>query len=441
MPATRDRTVSARLTALHALLRVMQQGQSLSTVRPWVYEKLPPRERGLAMELVHGVLRWRWRLEALLLACLDKPLRQREAEVRILLCMALYEIENLQSPDYAVVDETVKAVRKLRKAWAAALVNAVLRRFLRERETLVQGLDASQRASHPPWLLQALQADWPQHWQQIVEANNRRAPLHLRINRMRGTRQNYLDILRQQDIDARAHDWMPSAVVLPQALEVTQLPGYAQGDFAVQDAGAQLAAQLLDASPGQRVLDMCAAPGGKTCHLLERADNRLDLLALDKDAERLARVEENLQRLQLTARTRVADAASDDWHEEALQGGAFDRVLLDAPCSASGIIRRHPDIKSLRQAEDIAALTALQQRMLHSAWQVLKPGGRLLYATCSVLRAENSEQVAAFVAATGDAEAVVLDDAPGVACEVGRQLLPGIADSDGFYYALLQKRK
>ena len=434
--------MSPRLTALKALLRVLDQGQSLSAVRQWLGSQLPQtRDRSFALELVQGVLRWRWRLEALLQACVDKPLRRREIEVRTLLCMALYEIESMQSPDYAVVDETVKAVRKLRKAWAAALVNAVLRRFLRERDALVAQLDATQAAAHPRWLLQRLQADWPQHWPQIVEANNTRPALHLRVNRRRLTRRQYLDALRQQGVEAQPHAWMDSAIVLAQMTDVSRLPGYAAGDFAVQDAGAQLAAVLLGAEAGQRVLDMCAAPGGKTCHLQELADNRLDLLALDNDAARLARVGENLQRLQLSARVQQADAAGDDWHHEALRGGAFDRILLDAPCSASGIIRRHPDIKSLRQPADIEALVPLQAQLLRSAWRALKPGGRLLYATCSVLRAENSEPVAAFVAAQPDAEVVALHDVPGVACAPGVQLLPSVGGSDGFYYALLQKRQ
>jgi len=432
--------MSVRLTALRALMRVIDQGQSLTAVRLWLQHSLPDaRDRAFVMELTRGVLRWRWKLDALLNACLDRPLRNREVELRLLLQMALYELGEMQSPDYAVVDETVKAARRLRKPWATALTNAVLRRYVRQAETIQQELSDEQKASHPPWLLARLQHDWPQHWRQITAANNARAALHLRVNRLQTSRDTYLQKLQQTGLQASAHALSDAAITLAQPLDVTALPGYQQGEFAVQDAGAQLAAVLLDARPGQRVLDMCAAPGGKTCHVLERAGNQLDLLALDNDAERLQRVEENLARLQLDATTRVADATDTCWHDSVLEDGLFDRILLDVPCSASGVIRRHPDIKSLRREQDIAALVAVQQQILRAAWRLLAPGGRLLYATCSVLNAENSEVVAAFLAQQRDAEEWPIDAGWGLACEHGRQLLPGVDDSDGFYYALLQK--
>ena len=433
--------MSVRLTALRALMRVIDRGQSLTAVRPWLQQSLPDaRDRAFVMELARGVLRWRWKLDAMLNACMDRPLRNREVELRLLLQMALYELSEMQSPDYAVVDETVKAARKLGKPWAIALTNAVLRRYLRQADAIQQSLTREQNASHPPWLLTRLQHDWPQHWQQITEANNTRAALNLRVNCLQTSRDAYLQKLQQQGLQASAHALSNAAITLAQATDVSALPGYQQGEFAVQDAGAQLAAVLLDARPGQRVLDMCAAPGGKTCHVLERAGNQLDLLALDNDAERLQRVEENLARLQLDASTRVADASDDSWHASVLKDGLFDCILLDVPCSASGVIRRHPDIKSLRREQDIAALVAVQQQILRAAWRLLAPGGRLLYATCSVLNAENSEVVAAFLAQQRDAEERPIDAGWGLACGHGRQLLPGVDDSDGFYYALLQKR-
>ncbi len=432
--------MSVRLTALRALMRVIDRGQSLSAVRPWLQQTLPDaRDRAFVMELTQGVLRWRRKLDAMLNACMDKPLRNKEVELRLLLLMALYELSEMQSPDYAVVDETVKAVRKLRKHWAASLTNAVLRRFIREAGAIQQALAEEQQASHPAWLLARLQHDWPQHWRQITEANNTRAALCLRVNRLQTTPEAYLQKLQQQGLQASPHPLSRDAISLAEQTDVTALPGYQQGEFAVQDAGAQLAAELLDAKPGQRVLDMCAAPGGKTCHMQERAGNRLDLLALDNDAERLQRVEENLARLQLSAHTQVADATETDWHDSVLQDGLFDCILLDAPCSATGVIRRHPDIKSLRREQDIADLANVQQQILQSAWRLLAPGGRLLYATCSVLRAENSDIVKAFLTQQNDAEEQPIDADWGLACEHGRQLLPGGDDSDGFYYALLQK--
>lgn len=433
--------MSLRLIVLRALNRVLEQGQSLSTVRPWVYRQLPDtRQRARAMQWVQAVLRWRWKLDAILRACMDKPLRNREREVRTLLWMALYEIDDMRSPDYAVVDETVKTVRKLRKLWAAALVNAVLRRYLREAESIRQQLDEQALASHPSWLLRQLQQDWPGHWHAVVEANNRPAPLCLRVNQRRIATRDYMQKLAQQGIEAQTHALADSAVVLAQYIDVTQLPGYDEGEFSVQDAGAQLAASLLDARPGQRVLDMCAAPGGKTCHLLERADNRLDLLALDNDTERLRRVEDNLARLRLKARTLLADAGCGDWYASLPGGAGFDRILLDVPCSATGVIRRHPDIKSLRQQQDIVALVAVQQAMLRHAWPLLVPGGKLLYATCSLLQAENSDVVKAFLQTQADAVEVMPEVLWGQSCDVGRQLLPGVENTDGFYYALLQKQ-
>lgn len=431
--------MSSRLIALHAITRVLDKGQSLSAVRQYVYHKLEPRDRGLAMELVQGVLRWRWKLDAMLARCMDKPLRRKETELRYLLYMALYELSELQSPDYAVVDEAVKLSRKIRRSWASALVNAVLRRYIKQSVSIEQNLTAEQSLSHPQWLIDLIRTDWPDQWQQILSANNQPACICLRVNTMLLSREEYLAKLQQHDIDAEPHPINHTAVTLLQQIDVTQLPGYDAGEFAVQDAGAQLAAELFDAEQGQHVLDLCAAPGGKTCHILERASNDLSMLAIDNDAERMQRVTQNLQRMRVTADTLVADAASDDWYLPDERAEQFDAILLDAPCSASGVIRRHPDIKSLRRQEDIATLVTLQQKILESAWPQLKTGGRMLYATCSVLQAENSQQVQQFLIRHGDAVELPLNVDWGVDCSVGKQLLPGQHQTDGFYYALLIK--
>lgn len=428
-------TKPLRLVALRALLRVIEKGQSLTTVREYVYQQAAEQERGYTMELVYGVLRWRWKLDALLIACMDKPLRKKEKELQLLLYIALYELGDMQTAEYAVVDETVKLTRKLRKSWASALVNAVLRRYQREAESLKSQLSIQQQLSHPDWLIKRIKHDWPEQWRHILNNNNARADICLRINRMQTSRAAYLQQLQQNAIEAHEHAHAKQAVVLQQQLDVASLPGYQAGEFSVQDAGAQFAAEILNAQPGEYVLDLCAAPGGKSCHMLERAQGDIELLAVDSDVKRLQRVSGNLQRLRLKAATQVADASSDHWHQKRL----FDRILLDVPCTATGVIRRHPDIKSLRRDSDVESLVKIQAAILQSAWSQLKSGGSLLYATCSLLKVENSHQVLQFLQQHDDARLIDIDAKWGIPCEVGRQLLPGADATDGFYYALLEK--
>ena len=336
------------------------------------------------------------------------------------------------------MNETVKAVKKLGKGWAEKLVNGVLRRFLREREALLSAADQQETALYafPAWLLARVQRAWPADWQSIVQASNTHAAMTLRVNQRQYTAAAYQAQLTAQGVAADTVECVASALNLHKAVGVELLPGFAQGAVSVQDAAAQLAALLLDCQPGMRVLDACAAPGGKTGHLLEHTAE-LQLTALDSSASRLLRVTENLQRLQLNAHTVAADAGDvASWWD----GQAFERILLDAPCSATGVIRRHPDIKVLRRDSDIAALQQEQARLLRALWQTLKPGGYLLYATCSILPEENSQQIAAFVAEYPDAQVLPLGDSWGHAMAFGRQILPGDAGMDGFYYALLRKQ-
>ena len=318
---------------------------------------------------------------------------------------------------------------------AAGLVNAVLRNRQRRRAALDAALAAEPVAvhAHPAWLLERLQADWPADWPAIVEASNQQAPMMLRVNLARESRDEALARLATAGIAAAAHAQVASAVVLEHPAEVSALPGFADGRLSVQDGAGQLAAPLLAPEPGDRVLDACCAPGGKTGHLLETALG-LELLALDIDATRLVRVRENLDRLGYDAELLAADAgAPADWWD----GRPFERILLDAPCSATGVIRRHPDIKALRQPADIDALAARQRALLDALWPLLAPGGILLYATCSLLRAENETVIAAFLAAHPDAAELVIDADWGLALRHGRQILPGSAGLDGFYYARL----
>lgn len=390
------------------------------------------------MEIAHGVLRWRWKLEALLSGFMKKPLRNKDQDVQIVLLMALYEMLELSAPDYAVVNEAVKLSKELRKSWASGLVNAVLRAFVRDQADKDSGLvdnDAT-RYSHPEWLVERIRQDWPDYWEKILQANNQRPPLWLRVNSRQSGIESYQALLLQQDLETTRHPYAHEALKLERSLDVTSLPGFQQGSVSVQDAGAQLAADLLDIKPDFRVLDLCAAPGGKTCHLLEKHPQLSHVLAVELSQQRMQRLQENLDRLELQAECLVADASDvKSWWD----GNAFDRIMVDAPCSSSGVIRRHPDIKSLRREEDIEALASLQQQILQQAWQILAPSGQLLYITCSVFKQENASQIEQFMATHGDAEEIQLPTDWGHACQVGRQLLPGEDDTDGFYYALLRK--
>jgi 16S rRNA (cytosine967-C5)-methyltransferase len=423
--------INPRQQALAVLQKVVGKGESLSSALPAMDARLAAQDRAFIQMLVYGVCRWYWRLDALLRPLMKKPLKAKDSDVQLLLMLALYQLLDTRVPDYASVDAAVKLVPR-KKAWAVGLVNGVLRNFLRQREQLEQQLadDPQGYYAHPRWLIEGLQQDWPEHWQPILEANNRQAPMVLRINRQKISVEHY-----QAQLVQAASILGDSGLVLEQACEVSQLPGYTEGWFSVQDAGAQQAAPLLDLQPGLRVLDACAAPGGKTCHMLELQPD-LHMLALDVSEPRLQRVRENLDRLGLDAELRCADAAEPDaWWD----GQPFDRVLLDVPCSATGVIRRHPDIKLLRRADDIPRLMTLQQQMLRQAWRLLAPGGLLLYATCSVFKGENEQQLAEFLCDTPDAKDIIIQAEWGSACSHGRQILPGQDGMDGFYYALLQK--
>lgn len=324
------------------------------------------------------------------------------------------------------------------KAWASSLVNALLRRFQRERKGLLDAPDPSPevRWLFPPWLLERLRTAWPEHWREIVAASNARAPMTLRVNRIRTTRTDYARRLGNAGLTAHPSPDATHGLTLDRPVSTAALPGFADGLVSVQDAGAQLAAGLLDARPGERVLDACAAPGGKSAHILERAGGNLDLTALDIDPARLEQTGHNLRRLALSARLVRGDATAP---EVAWARTGYHRILLDAPCSATGVIRRHPDIKWLRRDTDISALGGLQARMLDALWPLLIPGGTLLYATCSLLPAENEEQIRAFLERRGDARAPAPESAWGVARPFGRQTLPRKGGPDGFYYAVLEK--
>ena len=429
--------MNVRAVAARLLGQVLGQGQSLARVLPPALEQVDPRDRGLLQELGYGICRWQPMLQALLDRLLERPLDPSEPAVRALLLTGLYQLHYLRIPEHAAVAETVTAARQLRKPWAAGLVNAVLRAFLRRRAELLAALetDREARTAHPRWLLDVLQRDWPDDWSAIIAANNARPPMTLRVNSRRVSREDYRSRLAEAGWTAEPAA-PPTALTLAEPVEPTLLPGFTEGWISVQDAAAQWAAPLLDLRPGLRVLDACAAPGGKTGHLLECSPN-LDLTALDWDATRLERVRETLVRLRASAHLVVGDAERPtEWWD----GILYDRILVDAPCSATGVIRRHPDIKLLRREQDINALAESQQAMLSSLWPLLRPDGRLVYATCSVLRRENEDVMAAFLATHPDAWETPITADWGRALLHGRQILPGEAGMDGFYYAVLVKR-
>jgi len=426
-----------RLVAAQILQEVMQ-GRSLSDALPRHLSRCTePRDRGLVQELCYGVMRWLPRLEGLLQQLLRKPLKAKDRDIFALLLLGLYQLLYLRVADHAAVYQTAGVAERLRKRWAVGLINGVLREFQRRQDDLLVILeqDPVARYAMPEWLLTRLQQIWPDQWRERVAALNGRPPMSLRVNRLHGGREDYLAYLREQGIEAAAIGETQSGVLLARPLDVSLLPGFSEGRVSVQDGGAQLAAESLQLQPGQQVLDACAAPGGKTGHILEVVQP-LDLTAVDKDEVRLQQVRENLLRLALTADVLQGDAAEP---AGAWAAPRYDRILLDVPCSATGVIRRHPDIKYLRRSEDISRLVALQGRILRRIWPLLKPGGLLLYATCSLLPEENELQIVRFLEQQDDARESVIKAAWGVACPVGRQIPPGMHDMDGFYYARLEK--
>jgi 16S rRNA (cytosine967-C5)-methyltransferase len=387
-----------------------------------------------------GSLRWYLRLEPIAGALLEG--RALAPVLRTLLVATLHQLEYSRNPPPPTISSAVDAARLLRQPRAAGLVNAVLRRFLRQRTQLLeQSLHSESAASaHPVWLLDALQSAWPRDWQRIIEANNTHPPMTLRVDLTRSSAADCVALLAQHGLAAQTLSWLPTAVVLDRPVPVALLPGFADGLLSVQDAGAQLASVLLGVAPGMRVLDACAAPGGKTGALLEAAAGAIELTAIDLAPARLELISQNLQRLRREARLVAADLrAAPDWWD----GRRFDRILLDAPCSATGVIRRHPDIKLLRRAQDIPALQSAQCAILDTCLRLLEPGGRLLYSTCSVLPAENAVSVERTLAVMPGAHAEPAREYPGPAdlwhqCPIGVQLLPGReAPVDGFYYACL----
>jgi 16S rRNA (cytosine967-C5)-methyltransferase len=427
-----------RAAAARVLSRIRFDRQSLKTALPAERDGLSDsRDRALCEAIVFAGCRFMPRYELLLGRLLQRPLPRTARAVHGLLLAGLAQLDALGLPGYAALDATAEAARRLRQPRLVGLVNAVLRRYQREHAALGEALadDDVFVHAHPRWLLDALRAAWPDDWPAIVAANNREAPLWLRVNRRRSDPADYRERLAATGLQAHTDPALPAALCLSRSLALTALPGWDAGEVSIQDGAAQFCTAALDARPGQRVLDACAAPGGKAAALLEGVDG-IELVALDRNAARLQRVAQTLARVGVEARLQVADAAdADAWWD----GRPFDRILIDAPCSATGVIRRQPDIRWHRRAADIAAHAGEQARLLDALWPLLAPGGRLVYATCSVLPDENARQIDAFLARHRDAEPIELGAEFGRIAGHGRQRLPGERDMDGFYVAALAK--
>ncbi len=425
--------MNLRALAAKAIFDVLEKGLSLSVALPLQQQHVHNgKDKALLAELCYGVMRQLPQLDKCVSDCLTKPFKGKQRILHQLLLVGCYQLYFTRIPSHAAISETAEACRQLKFDGLVKVVNGVLRNIQRQEPQLNTDSDTL-KYNTPAWLIKRLQQAYPQDWQQVIEQSHERPPMWLRNNRLVQTRDAYLASLAAEDIQATA-GLSPDAILLATPTDVMQLPGFMSGSASVQDGAAQWAATLLAPQANEVVLDACAAPGGKTCHLLEIAPN-ISLTAVDFDQKRLERVQQNLDRLNLSAQVIHGDAANiDSWW----QGDKFDRILLDAPCSATGVIRRHPDIKWLRKNSDISELATLQMQILDHCWQWLKPGGTLLYATCSILPEENSQQISAFLSRTADASLVAISEQTNPD-DIGWQILPGQHNMDGFYYARLVK--
>lgn len=427
--------VDGRFIAIKILSRVIQKGESLSTAIPKEIKNLDERDRPLVQALVYGVLRWRWPIESILNNYIKKPLRSKDQDVYVILMLGVFQLLWMRTPDYAAVDAAVESSLKIKKKWAKGFINAILRQVIREKESIDYKATIEAEFSHPQWMIDLIKKDWPENWQEILTQANEEAPMTLRIDTQQTNLQDYKLQLNEVELDGEEIASVPTALVLEQPADVFRLPGFEEGRVSVQDGAAQLAAHLIQLEPNQKVLDACAAPGGKTAHMLQ-TEASINVDAVDISESRLERVEENLARLNLEANLITSDISQpNEWWD----GEQYDRILLDAPCSATGVIRRHPDIKTLRWDTDIVELAKTQYAILDAIWPLLKPGGLMLYATCSILKAENEEQMVSFLDRTDDAEEITITASWGHEQTVGRQILSGDERMDGFYYALIRK--
>lgn len=425
---------SARQVAADIIGRVLN-GESLNHLLPAALDGVADGQRPLCQELVYGTLREWPMLQGIIDSFIKKPLRKKDNDVLALIGSALYEFTQLSTPKHAVVSETVNTVRLMKKQWASGLVNGVLRSFQRAEPLSALALAPAQRRALPNWLDAVIRQEYDDHLDAIAEASRQRPPMTLRVNHIRNDRDTYLRLLTDAEMPAHALDHLCNGITLQQPVDVTSLPGFSDGLVSVQDSAAQRVADLINPQPDERILDACAAPGGKTCHLLERQPGLKELVACDASASRLQRVAENAERLGLTPTVIEADARA---LPSKLLSPGFDAILADVPCSATGVMRRNPDIKILRRTVDISQFAEQQLAILQGLWPALKPGGRLLYVTCSILDAENDAVVKAF-AQQHEVHVTPIVMERGIAREAGWQVMPEVGGGDGLYFSLLSK--
>ena len=427
------------MVASQILSKVFEDQQSLATLLPIKLDiMLDPRERAFAQALCFGVIRHYYSLNFILNMLLDKKLKKKDSDIKALILIGLYQLDHMRTPAHAAVSASVESCKELKKSWAKNLVNAVLRRYQREHDKFPELITVNDSAKyeHPIWLIDRLKDEYPQHWQSIIKENNLQPPMSLRVNTRKTDRDSYLKKLQAAGIEAQPSNLNQSGIALTHPVGIEALPDFSEGHVSVQDLAAQLAIPLLEPQAGERILDACSAPGGKLAHLLETMPTLQEAVAIENEPHRFKKLEATLERLGHSATLVQNDArAINDWWDKQL----FDRILIDVPCSASGVIRRHPDIKFLRTAEDIQNIAVLQEEILDALWPLLSKGGKLLYITCSVFQAENDEQITAFTNKHNDAHSIPIQAKWGIATKYGRQILPGDNAMDGFYYAQLQK--
>ena len=431
--------LNTRAIAAKLSWQIIDRGQSLDAVLSRYFEehKLSDQDRGFVQELVYGICRWYGDLDILAAHLLKSPIRNKDRVIHFVLLVGIYQLTHLDTAEHAAVGETVSACQQLNKGWAKNLINGCLRNFQRQENTSRTDKLTQSCNSHPNWILSAIKEAWPNHYQQIIKANNQRPPMCLRVNTIVNSTADYLALLHNSDISASLDPNSVDGIILQRPVPVNLLPGFFEGTVSIQDTAAQIACNFLSLEKEQTVLDACAAPGGKTAHALERMLGQINMTALDVSESRCMQLQSTLDRLKLNANVICADATKA--HNWPLPEEGYDRILVDAPCSGFGVIRRHPDIKHHRRPEDIETLMQTQQAILKNLWPLLKPGGLLLYLTCSILPKENEEQITQFLASQNDAMLQQISHPNGISLKFGVQTLPGVHDMDGFYYALLSK--
>jgi len=436
-----------RVLAAEVIVSVSVHHMSLARVLPAALENTYEKDRALLQELCYGTLRHLFSLRCIVAKHLNKSLKEKDSDIHAVLLVGAYQLLHTRIPAYAAINSSVNAANVIKKTWAKGLINAVLRNIQREMVIIgslhdkktPSGMSEESLYDHPQWLIDEIRKDYGALAESVLIANNSKAPMTLRVNRQQYSRADYLHLLNNERIACHVTSLSDDGIQLELAIDVSQLPFFSNGAVSIQDEAAQLSAALLKTSINLSILDACAAPGGKTCHLLEMEPS-LSVTALEIDADRCALIYENLQRLQLSAQVIAADASRPDiWWQRECGGKHFDRILVDAPCSAIGVIRHHPDIKLLREASDIPALANTQLYLLSALWPLLKQNGFLLYATCSILNQENDAVISQFLSSTPDARIDVIEQEWGLKTLYGRQLLPQKNGHDGFYFARLQK--